>query len=245
MRGIIGSMWLTGLLALCPPGLHAQQVQVSSTNRTVAVTTSAEAGRRADTALVHVGYQLYGPTSPGVAAQAAAVSKAVVGALVGVGVSQDTIESQQQGTAAAPDMRNSALTPAEQEQRRFEAQQSWTVRVAAADAARTLAAAVAAGANESGAIDWSVADEAALTAEAAGNALQHARAIADQMASGLGAKLGPLVYASNEAQPLRILPRMVRSMDIPPLASAQQVELSLGAPMVRVSATVSAVFALQ
>ena len=52
---------------------------------------------------------------------------------------------------------------------------------------------------------WSVADQDALQARAAKLALDRARQIAQQMASGLNATLGPLVYASNEA-PARIGP---------------------------------------
>ena len=46
---------------------------------------------------------------------------------------------------------------------------------------------------------WSVADQDALQAKAAKLALDRARQIAQQMAAGLNATLGPLVYASNEA----------------------------------------------
>ena len=111
-----------------------------------------------------------------------------------------------------------------------------------------LAAAVGAGANQSGAIDSSDADEASLSAEAAGKALKHAQAIAEQMASGLGAKLGPLVYASNEAQALRVLPlngRVAKGAILGGIGSGTAPTLSLSAPMVRRSATVSAVFSIQ
>lgn len=59
--------------------------------------------------------------------------------------------------------------------------------------------AVKRGANEVDDVDWNVADPIALQAKASGAALAKARAIADQMAKGLGTKLGELVYASNRA----------------------------------------------
>lgn len=45
-------------------------------------------------------------------------------------------------------------------------------------------------------------DRTRLQAEASKNALEKARAVANSMASGLGTKLGALVYASNSA-PIR------------------------------------------
>jgi uncharacterized protein YggE len=48
-------------------------------------------------------------------------------------------------------------------------------------------------------VEWSVADPLALQAKAGGAALAKAKSIADQMAKGLGARLGELVYASNRA----------------------------------------------
>ncbi len=66
-------------------------------------------------------------------------------------------------------------------------------------ARKVLDIAVKAGANQSGQMTWSVADQDGLQAKAAKLALDRARQIAQQMAAGLNATLGPLVYASNEA----------------------------------------------
>ena len=228
----------------------AQQVQVSPANRTIAVTTTEDAERRADTAAIHIGYQLYAPTSQQVSEDAAKTSKAITAALAATGLPKDAIESENQSTGPVQDYPNNGLTPQEQAQRKFQTQQSWTVRTPADSASRILAAAISAGANQSGAIDWSVADEASLSAEAAGKALQHAQAIARQMAAGLDAKLGPLVYASNQAQQLRVMPLMARNAQAGILGGmgsgpAPDTTLSLSAPLVRRSATVSAVFSLQ
>lgn len=224
----------------------AQQVQVSAANRTVAVTATEEAERRADTAVVHIGYQLYGATSEQVTQHAAAVSKAITDALAKLGVPPDRIESDGQGTGPVREY-EPRLTPEEAAMRKFQSQQSWTVRTGADGASTVLAVAVGAGANQSGAIDWSMADEAPLSAEAAGKALKRAQAIADQMASGLGARLGPLVYASNQYEPTlkgAILESRT-SVSIGGPVAMESVKLSLSAPMVRRSATVSAVFSIQ
>jgi hypothetical protein len=59
--------------------------------------------------------------------------------------------------------------------------------------------ALRAGANVLESLDWNVADPKALQAKAGAAALEKAKAIAEQMAKGLNAKLGDLVYASNRA----------------------------------------------
>ncbi len=224
---------------------HAQQVQVSPANRTIAVTATEEAQRRADTAVVHIGYQLFAATSEQVTENAGKRSKAITDALKQAGVPAEAVESEGQGTGPNQEFAGN-LSPEERASRRFQAQQSWTVRVLAEASSKTLAAAVAAGANQSGAIDWSVADETALSAEAAGKALKHAQAIAEQMAGGLNAKLGPLVYASNQAEQAG-LPINGRVFEIngPPQAAAQTVKLAISPQLVRRSATVHAVFSLQ
>jgi uncharacterized protein YggE len=90
-----------------------------------------------------------------------------------------------------------------------------------------------------------VADQDALQAKAAKLALDRARGIAQQMAAGLGATLGPLVYASNEA-PARPGPLIMRSMAAVAGAVAKTVQpLSVSAQKVTASATVYAVFSIQ
>ncbi len=61
---------------------------------------------------------------------------------------------------------------------------------------------MSAGANFVGSIVWDLRDRDALHARASKVALGKARLIANEMASGLNAKLGALVYASNTA-PIR------------------------------------------
>ena len=247
MTARVGKVLTAGVLWAVAATVQAQQVQVSAANRTIAITTTEEAERRADTAVVHIGYQLYGATSQVVTEDAGRTSKTITDALAKAGVPADAVESDGQSTGPVQEFQNQGLPEAERLQHKFQAQQSWTVRTGADAASKVLAAAVGAGANQSGAIDWSVADETSLSAEAAGKALKHAQAIAEQMAGGLGAKLGPLVFASNEAQasvkPMGKRIQQIDEMQGPP--STQAVKLSLSAPMVRRSATVSAVFSIQ
>ena len=93
---------------------------------------------------------------------------------------------------------NDKSTPEQRAQKQFTLSQSWTVKAAATDAAKVLHAAIEAGANESGNIDWDLTDRNGLQAQAAEKALVHARQVAAQMAAGLNAHLGALIYASNQ-----------------------------------------------
>lgn len=235
--------------ALGAVGARAQQVQVSPANRTIAVTTTENAERRADVAILHIGYHVYAPDSAHAYAEAAQASQAIGAALEKLGIAKDAISSESQSTGESQDFRNNELTPEQRAQRRFESQQSWTVKTTPDAVARVLAEAVSAGANQSGNIDWSVGDDEALTAEAGAKALTHARDIAAQMAKGLGAKIGNLMYASNEVEAIRpriTMGRMGRgSAGGIGAEQTQVVMLNLNAPMITRSATVSAIFAIE
>ncbi len=239
--GLVGVALLMGAAMT-----RAQQVQVSSTNRTISVTATETAERKADRAVLHVGYQIYGADSGAVYTEAAGISQAVAKALEQAGVAKDEVSSESQSTGPVQEYQAQALTPAERAQRRYEAQQSWTVKTGPEAVAKMLAAAIAAGANASGQIDWSLGEESALTAEASTEALAHAREIAADMAKGLGAKVGGLLYASNQLEPERPLNGRVLAMaGAAPVVTAAPPKLSLSAPMITRSATVSAIFALE
>jgi uncharacterized protein YggE len=135
------------------------------------------------------------------------------------------------------------LTEAQKAQRQFQVTQSWTVKTVANDAAKTLDLAVKAGANQSGQIEWGFKDENAPDSEAAAKALKRARAQADQMATSLNAKLGSLLYASNEVQSNAPRP-MMRAMAAAP--AMDKVEpLAINPREIERSATVYAVFAIE
>ncbi len=184
------------------PLAFAQEIQISKDNKTIAITTSADASTLADTAVVTIGFQSFGRTSDLTYGDAARTSNAIMVALAAAGVAKEAIESAEQNLYP--------LTPNNDEQKthysegsRFQFSQSWRVTVPAEKAALVLQVAIPAGANQSGGIQWLLKDQDALEAEAARKALEHARQIAATMAQGLGAKLGNLLYASNQA-PSRI-----------------------------------------
>jgi len=185
-----------GILAITAAA-GAQTIQVSKDNRTIAITTTDEAEAIADRAKVSVGFHIYGADQDATYADASRISNAIIKALRDSGVKEEAIESSSQNLSAVDDTDKARYGKGI----RFEFTQSWSVTVPAKDAADALHLAITAGANSSGGISWEMADERPLETEAAKKAMTHALEIAEQMAAGMKAKLGPLVYASNQAPP--------------------------------------------
>jgi uncharacterized protein YggE len=231
------------LVSTAPFRTIAQTIQVSKENRTIAITATDKVTVLADRATVHIGFIAYGSDSDAAYANGSRLSNAIVKSLIAANVPNDAIESENQNVSPVQEYQIDKLTPAEKAQRKFQITQSWTVRTAAADAAKVLDLAVKAGANQSGQIDWSLKDENAPEAEAAGKALQRARTVASEMAKGLDARLGALLYASNETQAVPPRPLM-RAMAAP--AAVMKLEpLAINARQIEKSATVYAVFAIE
>lgn len=221
---------------------NAQTIQISKENRTIAVTATDKVTVLADTAKVHVGFVAYGPDSDGAYANGSRVSNTIMKALTAAGIPKDAIESESQTLAPVQNYQLDKLTPAEKAQRQFVVNQSWMVHTPADSAAKVLDTAVKAGANESGQIEWSFKDEHVPEAEAAAKALKGARTQAEQMAGSLNAKLGVLLYASNEVQtPIR---PMMRAMSAPSM-SEKVAPLAINPRLIEKTATVYAVFAIE
>ena len=235
------------LLAAVAIPSYAQQIVVSKDNRTIAVTTSADSSAEADTVTVEIGFIEYGADQDSAYAAGSKTSNAIAAALKAAGIPQDAIQSESQSITPVQQYTNQDWTPAEKAERKFQVQQSWSVKTAAGNGAKVLDVAIKAGANQSGQMTWSVQDEDGLQARAAKLALDRARQIAQQMAAGLNASLGSLVYASNEApsrgpQPLLMAAQRVMA---PPPAAPKVEPLAVSAHKVTASATVYAVFSIQ
>lgn len=224
--------------------LNAQHIDVNKQNRSIAVTATAEAKAIADHATVHVGYLVYGPDEKSAYAAGSKASNAIIDALTASGVDKSAIQSQSQSISPVNQFTERNWTAEEKAERKFQVEQSWMVKCAAKDAAKVLDTAVKAGANQSGQIDWSVADEEALEAKAATLALTRAKQIAEQMATGLHFTLGPLLYASNQTPSRPVVP-MIRSSAMAAFEKAEPKPLSISPREITQSATVYAVFAIQ
>src|SRR5579859_1181832 len=195
-------VWRSSIAAACLAGglmLQAQQPEPGKQNRTVSVSAVGRASAEADAATVHVGYVIYGPDAATAYARASKLSNEVTAALAKAGVPKDAVESESQTLAEAQPFESNYLPPAEQADRRYKVQQSWTVKTSAADAKRVLDVSVKAGANASGQIDWRMNDQDALHAKAVQDAMVRARRNAEEIATGMGVRLGVLLHASDNS----------------------------------------------
>ena len=129
--------------------------------------------------------------------------------------------------------------------RRFQAQQSWYVTVPVSQAQTVVDLCVNAGANEVEDVEWNVADPVALQAKAGSAALSKARSIADQMAKGLGTKLGELVYASNRAPVAKMWRGVTLNTSSAMISQTGKPKLKLFPQKVKSDATVYAVFSIE
>ncbi len=222
----------------------AQTIQVNKDNRTIAITATDKVIAMADVATLHLGFIAYGPDSDSAYAAGSKVSNAIASALTKAGLPGDDLESENQNVSPVQEFQVAQLTPAEKSLRKFQVTQSWIARTNAKDASRFLDVAVKAGANQSGAIDWSLADENAPQAEAAAKALQRARTVATQMATGMSVKLGALIYASNETEAEPVRPLMQSKMATM-LAAPSPAPLAINPRRIEKNATVYAVFAIE
>lgn len=165
--------------------------------RTLSVTGTAQVTSDADLAVVRVGYRIYSADAKSVYDQATEVSNAIMNTLVAAGIPKASIESTSQVLQRTPPYELGQVpNPRNEEQikeRQFTATQSWTIRVKPDQAAKALDTAVAAGANESGWIQWIVEDPSALQAQASADAVANARKVAEQIAAKSGVRLGQLV----------------------------------------------------
>jgi uncharacterized protein len=240
----LGLMFLAG--AVCAAQTAPQGITISKENRTIAITATDSVIAMADVATVHVGFVVYGVDHDSAYTDGSKISNAVIAALKAASVPADAIESEAQNLAEVQEYQLNQLPEAEKARRKWTLTQSWTVRTNAADAARVLDIAVQAGANQSGGIDWSLKDENAPQAEAAGKALQRARVVAAEMAKGLNVNLGALIFASNETQATPVRPLMqAMAMGGMAKAAAPTQPLAINPRRIEKSATVYAVFAIE
>lgn len=235
-------LWVS--IVLLPAMCAAQDIQINRQNKTIAVTADESITADAEVAVLAIGFRNYAITQDAAYRENVRAAEKIVNALMEAKVPAGNIETDKLSlTHVEPDQQ---WTEEMKKQRMFEAQQSWHVNVSAAQAQQVVDMAVKAGANEVGDVEWNVVDVVGLQAKASGAALAKARAIAEQMAKGLGTKIGELVYASNRAP----VPKMWRGLITTVSASAASVKeeepkLKLFPEKVKSDATVYAVFAIE
>ena len=228
----------------------AQTIQINRDNKTIAISTTDEATATADIAAITIGFEVFGPEAKGVYADGGTLSQSILEALHKAGVDDKAIESSNQGVERNTDFAEKD-TAEQRAKRQFVFRQSWEVTAVPRAAAEVIRAAIAAGANQSGAIDWRLSDRKALQAKAAENALVKAREVAARMADGLHVKLGALIYASNETPNAKLyIPHALQTVTVN--AEAATVSNAIVIPALEIlpqtiheEATVYAVFAIE
>lgn len=245
MKEVLRSLCISAALTTLAVAGFAQKIEVNQNNRTIAVTATDKAAAEADIATIHIGFEVYGPDSDSAYAAGSQISNAIIDALHKAGVEDKSVQSEAQSVQQnfQFDEKESEIDRAK---KRFILRQTWTVKTEAADAAKVLHVAVQAGANASGQIEWEVKDHAGLQAQAAAKALQHAQAMADQMAKGLGVRLGALIYASNQPPTTETFDRLqaFAKLEAPP-PPPPPLPLAILPQQIEESATVYAVFAIE
>lgn len=196
MKAFHVATWLT-LAAALPTIANAQvtdgaTLQINKENRTISVSASDHAEADPEIADLHVGFTTYGATLQSAYASASDTSNTIVKAMLNAGAPQSAIQSQSQRVTRLDDYETKT-----RKGMKFSVQQSWTVSVAPKDAALILNAAIEAGANQSGEIVWRMKNSVALDGEAIERATERAKALATELAKGLGVTLGKLLYATN------------------------------------------------
>ncbi len=237
--------------ALClSSAAFSQSIEVNRTNKTIAVMADDTVYADAEIAVIKIGCHSFAPTKDAAYSANLRLAEAVTAALTKGGIPASAMETSDV-TLDRVDPENNR-TPEMKRDRQYKAHQGWTIRVAAAGAQNVIDLAVAAGANEVDDPDWQVTDESALQARASAAALKKARTVAEQMAQGLGAKLGELVYASNRA-PARGYATTLETIEVTARSGggggdADKVplpKLKLFPKKVKADGTVYAVFAIQ
>ncbi len=162
------------------------QLKIDSTNRTLTVSAEERVTADPDLAILHIGFQ----TPPSDAKTAydlgAKTSNDIVSALKLAGIPENAIRSE-----------NQHLNSESGKLHKFRLVQEWTVKSPPERAAEILDVAVAAGATDSGRIDWTLKDLSALEDQALAKAAVRAKADAAALAKAMGVQMGAMLYATN------------------------------------------------
>ena len=170
----------------------AQNVQVSPTNRTIAVTACETLRVDPDLAIAHVGSHNYGATKGAAYAENVRAAEKITKALFAAGAPKEALATEMLQLSLV-DCRNCDLSADKKKNQEFEAQQTWKICLAVRAAQKIIDVAVAAGATDVNPVQGGMADVHALEAKASSSALAQARRAAEQIANQMGVKLGALL----------------------------------------------------
>ena len=214
-------------------------IQINKDNRTISISATDHAEADPDVADLHVGFTVYGATLQDAYKAASDSSNGITKAMLDAGATRSEIQSQSQRVSRLSDYEIKT-----QKGMKFSVQQSWTVSVDPKNAALILDAAVQAGANQSGDINWRLKNNVALDGQAVRLATEHARALAAELAKGLDVTLGKALYATNSVSSNFIGPRPMMSFAKSAEAGAPA-PLAIEAQRVQSTATVQIIYAIE
>ncbi|MGB8261868.1 MAG: SIMPL domain-containing protein [Terracidiphilus sp.] len=213
------------------------ELKIDANNRTLTVSAEERVTAEPEIAILHIGFQTLPMDAKSAYAAGAKTSNEIVGALKQAGVAETAIRSESQ-----------RLDSWEGKTHKFRLTQSWVVKVDPVRVAEILDVAVTAGANDSGQIEWTVNDPKALEDQALEKATARARSDAAALAKGMGVKLGPLVYVTNQ---MSHMPQETRnfaalaSLGLGVSSALPDAHLAIEPHKVSRTATVYAVFAIE
>jgi uncharacterized protein len=235
IRVLAASTVLVSSLAAGAQQSSQPELKVDPSNRTLTVTANESIDAEPDLAILHIGFETPPTDAKSAYAEGARTSNAIVDAIKQAGIPETSIRSESQ--YLEPDY----TVP---KSHKFRLAQQWTVRTSPARAAEILDAAINAGANSSGQIDWTVKDEAALEEQALDKAAGRAKENANVLAKGMGVRLGALIYVSNQLSASTIPRPMLRAFAMSPNVAAGP-PLAVEPHKVSRQASVYAVFAIE
>ena len=226
------------LLAGCVAAIAQQtsqvQLKIKPANRTLTVSAEGRVTVDPDVAILHIGFQTQPTDAKSAYAGGAKISNDIINALKQAGIPETSIRSEWQ-----------RLDSASGKPHKFTLVQQWTVKTPPERAAEILDIAVAAGATDSGQIDWTVQDERALEDQALDQAAARARADAAVMAKGMGVHLGALVYVTNQISEQRFVAAYANNGAPGGAFAAPPMTLAIEPRKVSREAAVYAVFAIE
>lgn len=248
-RFLLVSVFFSVLVS--PRLAFAQEVQVNRENRTIELQTESSIEVQADLVTITVGYHNFGPTNDVAYADNVRVADQILKAWTSVGVPEDQISTHSLSLSRVSDSDLREMDAADRKEKQFEATQSWTIAAKTEVAQRLLDIALASGANEVNDPVWELSDPSAAESKAYASALEKAHGIAEQMARSFGAKVGALLYASNEARVISFVTKSglvdygLASLDMRSAMSPPPHPVKLLPQKIQKKATVRAIFALE
>jgi len=175
-----------------------QEIQVSRQNKSIEVRIKETISVEADVADVTVGCLTYGETHDQTYNDNLRSADKVLKAILAFGIPKESITSTRVELSENDSGERDTKASKQSTPHKFKAHQSWKIRVPAGDAQKLIDIAIKAGANGIESVEWNVKDPAALEARARAAAVEKARAVASNLAKGLGAKVGEPLMVSNE-----------------------------------------------